>query len=415
MAQIHPFRAWRYTAAAGPLEDLVTQPYDKITPEMQARYLAKNPRNLVRVILGPKSESDTESENVYTRAAAHFDEWRSGGVIKQDAEPGFYAYFQDFTDPDSGAAVTRKGFIGTGQVEPYEADVVFRHEHTLPGPKKDRLQVLSHTRAHFGQIFMLYPDSGGEIDAVLDVAAAGAPESVVVDEYGVTHRLWPITDPFSISRIQELMAPKYLIIADGHHRYETALTFRQAHPEIAGAKNVMMTFVNMYSPGLRILGTHRVVKDLPNFDSEALIESLERTFAVKRFETPTQLSNAWAGPHPESIQIGMVLAGDDRYYLLELPRRPEDLDVQVLHRAILGELLGIGAEAVKSEFLKYVRGVENAIHDVRHGGYQAAFLLEPVSVEQMAAISVSGGVMPQKSTDFYPKLLTGIAIYRLEK
>src|SRR5271166_4908083 len=226
---------------------------------MQARYLAASPYNLVRVILGERRPSDNESDNVYTRAAQYLDDWIRDGILAQDPAPGLYAYFQEFEVPDSGERLTRKGFIGIGKIEDYSAGVVYRHEQTLTGPKKDRLELLRHTHAHFGQLFMLYPDPAGAVDRLLDEAAKQAPLLEVEDEYGAVHRVWKIADA---RRIQELMADKKLLIADGHHRYETALAFRNENPGLPGADRVMMTFVNMHSPGLKILATHRLVSGL---------------------------------------------------------------------------------------------------------------------------------------------------------
>jgi len=220
LATVKTFRPFRYSLKAGDPAKLITQPYDKISPQMQARYVAQSPYNLVRVILGQRRDSDTESDNVYTRAARYLEDWIREGILVRDPAPGFYAYFQDFEVPDSGERLTRKGFVGLGKVEDYSAGIVHRHEQTLSGPKKDRLQVLRHTRAHFGQIFMVYPDREGAVDRELDAAAQGTPALDVADEYGARHRLWPITDPLRIARMQELMAPMKLLIADGHHRYE---------------------------------------------------------------------------------------------------------------------------------------------------------------------------------------------------
>src|ERR1700694_4780517 len=188
---------------------------------MQARYLASSPYNLVRVILGERYPSDDGSTNVYTRAASHFNEWIREGILAQDPTPGYYAYFQEFDVPDTGERAVRQGFIGLGKVEDYSAHIVYRHEQTLSGPKKDRRQVLDHTRAHFGQIFMLYPDREASVDALLNQAAAAAPLMDVRDDYQARHKLWAITDPAGVARITALMADKKLLIADGHHRYET--------------------------------------------------------------------------------------------------------------------------------------------------------------------------------------------------
>ena len=379
---------------------------------MQARYLAESPHNLVRIILGERDAKDTATNNVYTRGATLFETWIRAGVLVQDPAPGFYAYFQDFEVPDSHARLTRKGFIGLGKVEDYAAGVVFRHEQTLVGPKKDRLEVLRHTRAHFGQIFMLYPDHENAVDQELDTAASGAPLTDVIDEYGARHRLWEITDPAAIARIERTMAPMKLLIADGHHRYETALNYRNEHPDDSAAQYVMMTFINMYSPGLKILATHRVVHDLPGFRGSAFIGNLRGKWTATRYTDLGELKSALGKPDPRKVQIGAVLATDA--WLLERPRQEGELDVPVLHREILGEWLGISEEAVREErYIHFVRGMDAAAAEVREKGAQVAFLLEPTPIDDMARIAFSGGVMPQKSTDFYPKLLTGMSIYRL--
>ncbi|MCU1339623.1 MAG: hypothetical protein JWO19_5204 [Bryobacterales bacterium] len=409
LAILKPFQPYRYTSKAGDPAHLLTQPYDKISPAMQAKYLAASPYNLVRVILGERQSSDNPSENVYTRAAQHLDEWIREGILAQDPQPGFYAYFQDFTVPDTSERATRMGFIGLGKVEDYSAGVVYRHEQTLSGPKKDRLELLRHTRGHFGQIFMLYPDREGLVDKKLAQASAGAPVLDVLDEYQARHRLWPITDPETIQRMQVLMADKKLLIADGHHRYETALAYRNEDPGNPAAEYVMMTFVNMYSPGLKILATHRVLRNLEGFQAVALLAKARASGWSVREGMPERNSH-------HQVRIGLV-AGS-RAYVLERPRgslsSAGELDVPVLHTEILGGLLGISEEAVRDErHITYVRGIDAAVAEVREKGAQAAFLLEPTPIEEMARIAFSGGVMPQKSTDFYPKLLSGVTIYRL--
>jgi uncharacterized protein (DUF1015 family) len=223
---------------------------------------------------------------VYTRAATYFQQWITEGLMVKEDAPSFYAYFQQFEVPDSGESLTRKGFIGLGRVEDYRKAIVHRHEQTLSGPKKDRRQVLEHTRAHFGQIFMLYPDPECRIDALLDEAAKSAPTATVNDEYGTIHTLYRISDPAQIQEIQALMADKKLLIADGHHRYETALAYANDHPELKDAQYVMMTFVNMHSPGLRILATHRVLTDLPNFNQDEFFRKAGEKFSILNWTLP---------------------------------------------------------------------------------------------------------------------------------
>ena len=364
---------------------------------MQTRYLAASPYNLVRVILNEHRD--------YKKAAQYLDDWIREGILAQDAAPALYAYFQEFEVPDSGERLNRKGFIGLGKLEEYSAGVVYRHEQTLSGPKQDRLELLRHTRAHFGQLFMLYQDPKAAVDTLLEEAARAVPALHVLDEYGARHRLWPIADRVRIASIQELMAPKKLLIADGHHRYETALAYRNENPGVPAAEYVMMTFVNMHSPGLKILATHRVLRNIEGFDAEQFLRKVSSTWAVKPYEDGDR-------PAPASVRVGVVTA--QGRYLLERPRKEGELDVPVLHGELLAGGLGISEEAVRDErHIKYVRGIDAAAAEVRERGAQVAFLLEPTPIEEMARIAFAGGVMPQKSTDFYPKLLSGVTIQRV--
>jgi uncharacterized protein (DUF1015 family) len=398
LARIFPFQPYRYSAKAGTAENLVTQPYDKISTAMQARYLSLSPYNLVRIVLGEKRASDTDRDNVYTRAAACLNTWMTEGILEQERAPSLYAYYQQFTVPDTGQEVERKSFIGLSALEDYSAGVVYRHEQTLSGPKKDRMELLRHTRAHFEQIFMLYDDPELAVEKILDDAAASAPAIQVKDEYGAVHRLWKISDAAAIVRIQELMADKKLLIADGHHRYETALAFRNENP-------------NMRSPGLEILATHRVLSHLAGFDAPAFLQKI----GGRSLESVDELRRIFAKRAPGTIRIAIVTrSGQIRLY--ERDRKPGELDVRVLHDELLGGLLGITEDAVREEkYIEYVRGLDAAYGKVREAGAEIAFLLEPTTIQQVADVAFSGGVMPQKSTDFYPKLLSGLTIYKLER
>jgi uncharacterized protein (DUF1015 family) len=412
MAKIFPLQSYRYTEKAGPLDRLVTQPYDKITREMQARYLSLSPYNLVRVILGERFPSDAPGDNVYTRASRTLEEWIGTGILARDTEESLFVYWQEFSLPESDERLTRKGFIGLGAVEDYSEGTVHRHEQTLTGPRQDRLELLRHTRAHFGQIFMLYPDPAGNVDHLLDAAAQGEPLASVTDEYGTLHRVWRIADPAAIAAIREGMSDRKLVIADGHHRYETALAFRNENPNLPGADRVMMTFVNMHSPGLRILATHRIVHGLAQFDSTRFLERARESYGVTPLGSLGDLRNAWSQDHPDLVRIGVALA--DGVYLFETARRPGMLDVGLLHQGILDNLLSIGEADVREQsHVRYAREASAAAAQVASGAAQAAFLLEPVAVEEVARIAFEGGVMPQKSTDFYPKLLSGLAAYVL--
>jgi len=406
LAKIFPFQPYRYATSAGTLQSLVTQPYDKISPAMQSKYLAGNPHNLVRVILGERLPSDTDTDNVYTRAAATMDEWIASGVWARDAEPGMFAYSQEFIVPDTGERLVRMGFLALGQVEEYSAGVVFRHEQTLSGPKKDRMELLKHTHTHFEPIFMLYGDPAGAIDQLLEEAAKQPPIAEVTDEYGAVHRMWKVADS---AHIQELMADKKLLIADGHHRYETAMAFRRDHPAIPGAERMMMAFFNMDAAGLKILATHRLVSGV---DTSKLLPNAAADFDVKEISSVDELKAAWAS-NPGASIIGAAM--DGKLYQFTLRNAQGELDVVVLHQGLLGKALGITEEAVRDEkHLRYIRGIDAAVQEVRKGNAQIAFLLKPTSVQQVADTSFVLGVMPQKSTDFYPKLLSGMAMYKLD-
>jgi uncharacterized protein (DUF1015 family) len=411
LARIYPFEPHRYSPKAGAIENLVTQPYDKISPAMQARYLSLSPYNLVRLILGERFPTDSDRENVYTRAAATLNAWIKDGILERESVPSLYAYYQRFTVPDTGQTLERKGFIGLGALEEYSAGVVHRHEQTLSGPKKDRLELLRHTRTHFELLFLMYPDPELTIDHMLDAAVANASGIVITDEYRAIHRLWRISEPAAVRGIQESMADKKLLIADGHHRYETALAFKQENPDLEDAGKVPMTFVNMHSPGLEILATHRVVRGLTGFDPTAFLAKIHG----RRLASLDELKQLFRVPAPAKIRIGIALRSGE-ICLYERDRKPQELDVNVLHQHLLGSLLGISEEAVRDEkHIEYVRGLDAAHAKIGEGAADAAFLLEPTTIEQVSSVAFSGGVMPQKSTDFYPKLLSGLTIHKLER
>src|SRR5246127_1700941 len=223
MAQVRPFRAFRYNLERAPFDRVLTQPYDKISPAMQEKYYAVDPHNLITIEKGRVLPRDSAQNNVYTRAAAALQDWIGKNVVVQDPAPSFYAYTQEYTAPGTNERRTRRGFIGAGKLDDYSVGVVFRHEQTLSGPKADRLELLRHTRTHTGQLFMLYSDPERRVDAILaDAENAAPPVTEMSDEYGVVHRLWAVSEPQRVSAIQQAMTEQKLVIADGHHRYETA-------------------------------------------------------------------------------------------------------------------------------------------------------------------------------------------------
>jgi uncharacterized protein (DUF1015 family) len=438
MANILPFRALRYDLDRLKAAQVVTQPYDKITPAMQERYYAASSYNLVRIILGRSEPGDNTAHNVYTRAAAFGREWRAQGILQQDAQPSIYAYSQTFTAP-SGTSFERRGFIALGRVEDYSAKVVFRHEQTLAKPKADRLDLLRATRAHYEQLFLLYEDSG-KIGSLLTLGSGIAPTIEVNDEYGVAHRVWQISHPGVIASVQEKMGDKKLVIADGHHRYETALNFRNECRAASGSSNpdapyefVMMTFVNMNDPGLLILPTHRVVHSLESFSVEGFQDSCRGVFEVEEIDSALDAIRATALLRERGHAGTALLAVTaNRAFVLEklkpsasqflagLSLRQQSLDVVQLHKVLLEGVLKLSEESIRNQQnLSYVREAAEALALVRgeisgKGVANIAFLMNPCRVQQVGDIAFAGEVMPQKSTDFYPKLLSGLTVYALD-
>jgi uncharacterized protein (DUF1015 family) len=448
MAEIQPFRAFRYDPNRVKLADVLTQPYDKISPAMQDGYYAKSPYNLVAIEKGREQPGDSPQDSVYTRAGKTIEQWIAEKILIQDSAPNLYVYSQEYLVPGTHTRKTRLGFIALGRVEDYDAHVVFRHERTLSAPKADRIELLRHTNVQTGQLFMLYNDGSRSIDNLLEDLARKSPPQEMQDEFGVTHKLWPVSDHPSIGRIQSAMADKKLIIADGHHRYETALNLRdegraklQQADRYAAHEFAMMTFINTHSRGLTILPTHRLIRNLAGFDfdkfrktvgqyfdwySYPFLNDAERVTAYADFLKDFQGVNH--GRRGVGIYPGTNASGGGAFYLFLL-RRDADLetilpdisaaqrglDVVLLHRLIIEKGLGISQDAVASEQnVGYKREMEGAILTVDKGEAQLALLLNPARVQQVADIALGGDVLPQKSTDFYPKLLSGVAIFKLE-
>ena len=447
MAEIRPFRAFRYDTNRVALKDVLTQPYDKITPAMQKHYYAASPHNLIAIEKGKALPDDSPQNNVYTRAAQKLEEWIAKKILLRDAVTSMYVYSQDYSGPGTHGRRVRTGFIALGRVEDYEARVVFRHERTLSAPKADRIELLRHTRVQTGQLFMLYDDPSRKIDVLLEEAARKSAPLELRDEYEVAHRVWPISDGAVLRRIEKEMAEKQLIIADGHHRYETALNYRDECrarngkiDPLAAHEFAMMTFVNTHSRGLAILPTHRLVRNVPRFEFERFRKSVAPFFDW--YSYPFQDSEGRAASSIEfrkdleghnhgrrAIGIYPAATGQSGAFYLFLLRREADLesllpdiskaqrglDIVLLHCLILEKGLGITANAAAAEMnIAYEREMEAAISAVDRGEAQLACLLNAVRVQQVADMALAGDVLPQKSTDFYPKLLSGVAVYRVE-
>jgi uncharacterized protein (DUF1015 family) len=435
MAQILPFRALHYnTGTVGDLGKVVTQPYDKITAQMQARYYQASPYNLARIIRRVPEPGEADP---YSAAAREFRGWISEGVLERDSVPALYPYDQEYSVP--GAPHVRKrrrGFIALCRMEDYSAHVVHRHEETLSGPKADRLALLQATRAHFGQIFLLYSDPEGALER--EIAAWTSQNTAfesVNDEYGTRHEVWRLASGPLFSHIPEVLRDRKLVIADGHHRYETALAYKRGLAESARTSPtdyVMATFLRMESDGLVILPTHRVIHGLLGFDWTIFLSEASRYFEVKELSGEvSQNLGAWRN---ELRQAGrgapafLAYAGPRRAALLETRESTEEmemagtppglarLDVFILHRLVIEQVLGISRDAVREEKnIHYEREAEAAVQAVDQGRADVCLLVNPTPIEAVRDNAFAGQPMPQKSTDFYPKLLSGLTIYDLEQ
>ncbi len=471
MARLYPFRALRYDPTRVNMQDVVTQPYDKVSSEMQDRYYAASPYNLIRIVLGKKHPGDSETgENVYTRAAATLRAWEAEGILKQEPAPALYGYSQTYTVPGTDEVRERRGFIALGHLHDYADHVIYRHEQTFPKHKSDRLALFKATRTYCEQIYMLYSDPTFTAENAI-FAPNLAPDLEITDEYAVIHRLWRVTDPATITTVLNAMDDKKLIIADGHHRYETSVAYMHERAQDLGLEPstnfvistgaqrsgetpvfeaatatpvasslpappfpeaaMMMTFVNMDAPGITILPTHRVAFGLPNFDGREFAANAAAYFHVEEIhatpdghlpgapgllqhlnETPgtafiaaTRDGDYLLTPRPEAI--APLLAG--------LSPRQQALDVTQLHRVVLDKLLGLNEDTVRAgNHIRYLREATEALQQLGSGNADVAFFIKPVTLEQMKDISLNLEVMPQKSTDFYPKLLSGLAMYTLD-
>lgn len=440
MARIHPFRALHYNPQKiSDLSTVATQPYDKISPEMQDRYYQLSPYNLVRIIRGRTRPEDTPTDNVYLRAARELRDWIASGVLVAEPEPAIYPYYQEYEAPGQpGVRNLRRGFIALLKIEDYSAGIVHRHEETLSGPKADRLELLKATRAHFGQLFMLYSDPAGRVETMLAAHARDKPWEQLTDEYGTRHTAWRITDSESLAAVTTATRDLKLVIADGHHRYETALAYRDECRARGRnddrAEYVMVTCIRMETDGLIILPTHRLVHGLADFDwlrfssdARALFDWQEITVAGSASEWGPRFRARLAEAGGERPTLG-AYAGPGKLALMRL-RSDFDLDaaladvaptlrgldVVLLHRLVLERLLGIDRQAVREEKnLSYHRGLESAAEQIDNGRGQILFLLNPTPVGAVRDNALANCPMPQKSTDFYPKLLSGITGYWLD-
>lgn len=428
MAYLKPFAALRYhTAKAGRIEELTCPPYDIISEEERQALLERNPYNMVRLEL-PKGEDP------YAGAKEVLDRWMEEEILKRDMDEAIYIYEEEFLDGvDHGETKKLKGFICRVKVEDFSSGVVLPHEETLSKAKEDRLNLMKATNCNFSQIYSLYMDEGGVTGKRLDnLTATTAPRYEFSDGL-VTHRLWVVNDKLAIRAVCEDFADRKLYIADGHHRYETAINYRNYCREnqvyAPGSEYVMMMLVDMAHPGLVVFPTHRLVRDLEEFDGEKLLRDCAEYFEISEKENPDAMEQELRREYDLGKKAFGFYRGGDSWTLMTLkdlsvmeevlPEKSpasRGLDVSVLHNLVLERLLGIDRENMANQKnLTYTRSLPEALESVRKGESVCAFLLNPTRVEEIGAVAAAGEKMPQKSTYFYPKIITGLVINPLDE
>lgn len=446
MSIIKPFRGIRYDVEkAGDLADLIAPPYDIINDEMKALLHKRSPRNIIRLILGEEKPGDDDRDNKYKRAAKLWEDWRRQGVLLRDPTPGIYRYLTGFSmkTPEGIVSMERPGFVALLKLNEYAEGKVLPHERTLAGPKQDRFRLISQTRAHFSQIFMLYPDPKGKVDQAL---GATPPEDAEVwsaeDDAGVTHFMWPIEDKDLIETVAAQVGSGRIYIADGHHRYETSLAVHRhlmrTSPLFArGSDCVMAYFTPIEHPGLVIFPYHRLLHNLPKRRFSGLLKKLGQYFKVDRTmqrpldqgEQRREFMSDLVSRGAERTVFAMVDGvSRDAFFLslrpdAELKRNAGDeienflaqLDVVILEELILTGMLDIKHKDLLGEkFVTYETDFDRVLDQVQQKPHQIAFLMNPTPVKDVVRVADLAGIMPEKSTYFFPKLASGMVMNAME-
>jgi len=431
MADVRPFQALRYNTAIENMSAVICPPYDVIGPQQEEALLARSPDNFIRLEYSKAFPTDSESCNRYTRALARLQEWLRDDVLKQDHKPAYYLH--EHTYVYQGQRIARRGLFARVRLEEWDRMIIRPHERTLTGPKRDRIKLISTLEANTSPVFGLYQDEGRFIGAVLD-QVAGWPETLEFDgENGEFHRLWVIDDPETVAAIEHAFSDKPIYIADGHHRYESALAYRNERrafdpkiPPDAALDFVMMSLTDMADPGLLILPTHRLIKNLRKSSLNILPERLEEFFTVERFKAA---NDGWQKVRrlmaEDSSRFFIYGLNGDELLGLKVKNQAKieslmpdghtptyrGMDVSLVDHVVLEDILGMNA--MDEERIAYDHDLDSAVARVKSGEFQFAFALKPVRPETIQAISDAKDRMPRKSTYFYPKLPSGIVVYRL--
>lgn len=414
-----PFRGLRYNLEKmEEIADVIAPPYDVIKPEERIDLEKRHPANIIRLILSQPRGNDTEDDNQYTRAAALMNQWISDRTLIQDTTPRYYIYDQSFHAPD-GKHYTRRALIALVKLEPFENKVILPHEKTHAGPKIDRLNLMRTCHANLSPIFLLYQDQNGDIEQIMQGWTDENPPQIDCPEtFGSTHQLWCLDNAESNREIQKLFSSRPLLIADGHHRYETALAFRDEMTQKEGNETpsgygyMMVNLVRMESPGLAVLAIHRLLSNLTTDQISHAIAGLPELFEVHEVDSLSNLVAKLDTFKGKSSVVGMSTP-DNKYRLLIPHSSPAgQLDVTLVQDTIINKLFKVETLA---DHISYTAYADDAVAHAKEGSDRVALLMNPTPVEQVLDVAMAGSVMPQKSTYFYPKMATGFVLNLLNR
>ncbi len=424
MANVKPFYGLRYdTNKVGSLKDVTAPPYDIISEKEQDALYSRHENNIINLELGKVFETDTKDNNRYTRARDCLMSWMDKGILKFEDKPAYYIYEEIFTA--LGSKKSLRGIISAVELVPFSEKIVLPHEETLSKAKADRFELMSETEANFSPIYFLYMDEKKTVNQIMTEICKSKPTETFTTDDGIIHNMWVVTDEAICGEIEESFKDKQLFIADGHHRYETALNFSKTLPENEKAQRILAFSVEMDDPGLVVLPTHRILKDIENFSENTVIDALDTCFDVKKIyaeniaETAEKLLS-----ENEDLTVFAFYTGKDYFYLLTLKDTQImktilkdkssaycELDVSILHTLILDKIFNIDMENMANQKnLVYSKFATESVDTVKSGNADCSFLLNGTKVRQIKEVSLNNEKMPQKSTYFYPKLITGLVI-----
>ena len=420
MAEIKPFRGVRFTQQAGDMDDLLCPPYDIINEQQRLGYLHKNPNNIVKIELPVEEEGVSDR---YAAAAKTLDGWMNDGILRRDPKPALYIYEEEYTTPE-GSVKSVRGIISLVKIEEFEKGVIMPHEFTLSKPKADRLNLIQATHANISTIYSLYTDNGRQTESRLEQLTGREPDINAV-EGDCTHRLWVIDNEADVTALCSDFANRNLYIADGHHRYETSLKYRNmcrqaGAPEGSPCDYVMMMLVSMDEDQFTLFPTHRLIKNAENFDVDAFLKGIEENFHIEKHQDVSGIQSALTAYKGTEQKVTAWYVGNDTWYLLRLKSESnameeimpdsskalKTLDISILHRLIIDRVMHCNNE----DCVNYTRSFTEAISAVNEGRYQCCFILNPTRIQDIKDIVDADEKMPQKSTYFYPKPTTGLVM-----